>query len=385
MEDYRIDIRLSEGPKAQTITMPIEKFTLIGATTRLGMLTPPMRARFGIEMRLTVYPPADLLQIVHRTAEVMQVKIDDEGAKEIAKRSRGTPRVANRLLRRIRDFAQVRAGGSIDRKVAADALQLLEVDQFGLDDMDSRILKTIIEKFDGGPVGVGTIAAAVGGCWHARGGLRAVPGSERLPPAHSAGPRGDGAGVQALRIQPAECNKWLSAADVVLDCNRRGTPRTRRGKEGGPMRHSVSIVLGALSGAFVVTATPPLGPPAVHAQTNWREVRSLKMGRFRTRIEVSSARTVRLYSQLDTSRLTDPVSARLRQSVAQRVSELDKPTRMQYVRERDSSNMPPTVRRSGTCSRSRHEASRARWLPTSMEWRSFSISRQGCGGCDDAH
>ena len=162
MEDYRIDIRLSEGPKAQTITMPIEKFTLIGATTRLGMLTPPMRARFGIEMRLNFYPAADLEQIVHRTAEVMQVDIDEEGGKEIAKRSRGTPRVANRLLRRIRDFAQVKAGGKINRKVAADALQLLEVDQFGLDDMDSRILKTIIEKFDGGPVGVSTIAAAVG-------------------------------------------------------------------------------------------------------------------------------------------------------------------------------------------------------------------------------
>ena len=162
MEDYKIEIRLSEGPKAQTITMQIEKFTLIGATTRLGMLTPPMRARFGIEQRLNFYPPSDLEQIVHRTAEVMQVDIDEDGAKEIAKRSRGTPRVANRLLRRIRDFAQVRAGGSINRKVAADALQLLEVDQFGLDDMDSRILKTIIEKFDGGPVGVSTIAAAVG-------------------------------------------------------------------------------------------------------------------------------------------------------------------------------------------------------------------------------
>jgi Holliday junction DNA helicase RuvB len=126
------------------------------------MLTPPMRARFGIEQRLNFYPPGDLEQIVHRTAEVMQVEIDEDGAKEIAKRSRGTPRVANRLLRRIRDFAQMRAGGSINRKVAADALQLLEVDQFGLDDMDSRILKTIIEKFDGGPVGVSTIAAAVG-------------------------------------------------------------------------------------------------------------------------------------------------------------------------------------------------------------------------------
>jgi Holliday junction DNA helicase RuvB len=162
MEDFKIEIRLSEGPKAQTITMPIERFTLIGATTRLGMLTPPMRARFGIEMRLNYYPPSDLVQIVKRTADVMNVRVEDDGAEEIAKRSRGTPRVANRLLRRIRDYAQVRADGHITKAVANDALQLLEVDQFGLDDMDARILKAIIEKFEGGPVGVGTIAAAVG-------------------------------------------------------------------------------------------------------------------------------------------------------------------------------------------------------------------------------
>ena len=162
MEDYRIDIRLSEGPKAQTITMPIEKFTLVGATTRLGMLTPPMRARFGIEQRLNFYPASDLETIVRRTAEVLKVEIDDGGAEEIACRSRGTPRVANRLLRRIRDYAQVKSGGRITRDIAKDALQLLDVDQFGLDDMDSRILRTIIEKFEGGPVGVTTIAAAVG-------------------------------------------------------------------------------------------------------------------------------------------------------------------------------------------------------------------------------
>jgi len=162
MEDYRIDIRLSEGPKAQTITMPIEKFTLVGATTRLGMLTPPMRARFGIEQRLNFYPASDLETIVRRTADVIKVEIDDGGTEEIACRSRGTPRVANRLLRRIRDYAQVKSGGGITRDIAKDALQLLDVDQFGLDDMDSRILKTIIEKFDGGPVGVTTIAAAVG-------------------------------------------------------------------------------------------------------------------------------------------------------------------------------------------------------------------------------
>jgi Holliday junction DNA helicase RuvB len=162
MEDFKIDIRLSEGPKAQTITMPIEKFTLVGATTRLGMLTPPMRARFGIEQRLNYYPAADLEMIVNRTADVLQVEIDSAGTEEIACRSRGTPRVANRLLRRIRDYAQVKSGGVITRDVARDALQLLDVDQFGLDDMDARILKTIIEKFEGGPVGVNTIAAAVG-------------------------------------------------------------------------------------------------------------------------------------------------------------------------------------------------------------------------------
>jgi Holliday junction DNA helicase RuvB len=161
MEDYRIDIRLSEGPKAQTITMPVEPFTLIGATTRLGMLTAPMRARFGIEQRLNYYPTDDLRLIVCRTAEVMKAPIDEDGAEEIARRSRGTPRVANRLLRRIRDFAQVKHDGRITREVANQALQLLDVDMFGLDDMDARILKTIIEKFDGGPVGVNTIAAAI--------------------------------------------------------------------------------------------------------------------------------------------------------------------------------------------------------------------------------
>ena len=161
MEDFKIDIRLSEGPKAHTITMPIERFTLIGATTRFGMLTPPMRARFGIVERLNYYPPDELELIVHRSADVMKVEIDDGGASEIAKRSRGTPRVANRLLRRIRDYAQVRADGFISRDVAHEALQMLDVDEFGLDDMDARILKTIIEKFDGGPVGLNTVAAAV--------------------------------------------------------------------------------------------------------------------------------------------------------------------------------------------------------------------------------
>ncbi len=162
MEDYRIDIRLSEGPKAQTITMPIERFTLIGATTRFGMLTPPMRARFGIEQRLNYYSPEDLELIVRRTADVLKVEIQTAGAREIARRSRGTPRVANRLLRRVRDYAQVRADGIITEDVARAALAMLDVDQFGLDDMDARILRAIIETFDGGPVGVATISAAIG-------------------------------------------------------------------------------------------------------------------------------------------------------------------------------------------------------------------------------
>jgi len=161
MEDFKIDIRLSEGPKAQTITMPVEPFTLIGATTRFGLLTPPMRARFGIVERLNYYPAEDLEMIVHRSSDVLKVAIDAGGASEIAKRARGTPRVANRLLRRIRDYAQVRADGRISKAVAHEALQMLDVDEFGLDDMDARILKTIIEMFEGGPVGLNTVAAAV--------------------------------------------------------------------------------------------------------------------------------------------------------------------------------------------------------------------------------
>jgi Holliday junction DNA helicase RuvB len=162
MEDWKIDIRLSDGPKAQTITMPIERFTLIGATTRLGMLTAPLRARFGIELRLNYYPADEVEEIIHRTAAVMSTGLDAGGAKELAGRARGTPRVANRLLRRVRDFAQVKARGVITRDVAREALAMLDVDEFGLDEMDARLLRAIIEKFDGGPVGVTTIAAAVG-------------------------------------------------------------------------------------------------------------------------------------------------------------------------------------------------------------------------------
>jgi Holliday junction DNA helicase RuvB len=162
MEDFHVDVRLNDGPQGQTLPMTIERFTLIGATTRFGLLTPPMRARFGLVERLSFYPPEDLQSIVLRSAGVLQVPIDTPGATEIAKRSRGTPRVANRLLRRVRDFAEVRADGKITVEVAVAALERLNVDEFGLDDMDTRILSTIIEKFDGGPVGIGTIAASVG-------------------------------------------------------------------------------------------------------------------------------------------------------------------------------------------------------------------------------
>jgi holliday junction DNA helicase RuvB len=162
MEDYRVDVRIADGPHAQTIPMALERFTLIGATTRFGLLTPPMRARFGLVERLGFYPPEDLQRIVTRSATILQVPTDEAGASEIARRSRGTPRVANRLLRRVRDYAQVKADGRIDAAVAKAALARLNVDEFGLDDMDARILTTIIEKFAGGPVGLGTVAVAVG-------------------------------------------------------------------------------------------------------------------------------------------------------------------------------------------------------------------------------
>jgi Holliday junction DNA helicase RuvB len=162
MEDFRVDVRIGEGGTAQTIPMAVEPFTLIGATTRFGLLTPPMRARFGLVERLSFYPADDLARIVSRSAEILGVPTDPAGAIEIARRSRGTPRVANRLLRRVRDYAEVRADGRITASVASEALSRLNVDEFGLDDMDARILSLIIEKFDGGPVGLGTIAVAVG-------------------------------------------------------------------------------------------------------------------------------------------------------------------------------------------------------------------------------
>jgi len=162
MEDYRIEIRLSEGARAQTVTMKIEPFTLVGATTRFGLLTAPMRARFGVIERLNYYPAEHLRQIVERSAGILGVSVSGEGADEIARRARGTPRIANRLLRRVRDFAEVRADGHIDGPTARDALSMLNVDEYGLDEMDARILRAIIESFEGGPVGLNSLAVAVG-------------------------------------------------------------------------------------------------------------------------------------------------------------------------------------------------------------------------------
>jgi Holliday junction DNA helicase RuvB len=162
MEDYALDIMIDKGPSARSIKLNIQRFTLIGATTRAGLITSPMRARFGVTNRLGFYSPEELFQILGRSARILGVDIDDGGAMEIAKRARGTPRIANRLLRRTRDFAQVKADGKITEDVAREALEMLEVDEVGLDEMDKRILRTIIEKFNGGPVGINTIAVAVG-------------------------------------------------------------------------------------------------------------------------------------------------------------------------------------------------------------------------------
>jgi Holliday junction DNA helicase RuvB len=161
LEDYEVDIVIGQGPSARTVKMRLEPFTLIGATTRTGLLTSPLRSRFGISHRLEFYTPADLEEIVRRSAKILDVPIDDAAAAEIARRARGTPRIVNRLLRRVRDYAQVRAGGRITLEVAAAGLKLLEVDEQGLDEVDRKLLLAVIEKFAGGPVGLNTIAAAI--------------------------------------------------------------------------------------------------------------------------------------------------------------------------------------------------------------------------------
>src|ERR1700704_5893588 len=161
LEDYEVDLVIGQGPSARTVKIPLEPFTLIGATTRTGLLTSPLRSRFGITHRLEFYTPADLEEIVRRSAKILSVPIDDAAAVEIARRARGTPRIVNRLLRRVRDYAQVRADGSITIEVARAALKLLQVDENGFDEVDRKLLRTIIDKFGGGPVGLGTIAAAI--------------------------------------------------------------------------------------------------------------------------------------------------------------------------------------------------------------------------------
>ena len=162
MEDYRIDIMIDKGPSARSIQIDLNPFTLVGATTRSGLLTAPVRARFGINLHLEYYGPEMLQKIIKRSAAIMRVPIDDDAAIEIARRSRGTPRIANALLRRVRDFAQVKGNGRIDRDIARLSLSALNIDQYGLDEIDNKILLTIIDKFRGGPVGVSTIATAIG-------------------------------------------------------------------------------------------------------------------------------------------------------------------------------------------------------------------------------
>jgi Holliday junction DNA helicase RuvB len=161
LEDYKLDIMIGQGPAARTHTMDVKPFTFIGATTRAGLLSSPLRSRFGIVLRLEFYSHDDLQIIVERSADILGVEIDKAGAQEIASRSRGTPRIANRLLRRVRDYAQVRGGGKIDLPTAQAALQMLEVDRYGFDEVDRKLLLTIIEKYQGGPVGVNTLAAAL--------------------------------------------------------------------------------------------------------------------------------------------------------------------------------------------------------------------------------
>lgn len=161
MEDYQLDIIIGQGPSARTMKIPLPPFTLVGATTRVGLLTPPLRERFGVILRVEFYEPEDLEKIVLRSARLLEIPINGEGAFEIARRSRGTPRIANRILRRVRDYAQVEANGVITLKVAREALDMLDVDDQGLDKMDRHIMMTIIEKFSGGPIGLDTLSAAV--------------------------------------------------------------------------------------------------------------------------------------------------------------------------------------------------------------------------------
>ena len=193
MEDYAIDIIIGKGPSANSIRLDLPRFTLIGATTRAGSLSAPLRDRFGVTLRLELYTPEELATIVTRSAGILNVEIEPEGAMEIARRSRGTPRIANRMLRRVRDFAQVVADGVITRKVADQALLALEVDFLGLDQVDRRMLRAIIENYGGGPVGLETLAATIG----------AVSDADRLPDPHASGALRDAESLRAPAYRPS--------------------------------------------------------------------------------------------------------------------------------------------------------------------------------------
>ena len=208
LEDFRLDIVVGQGPAARTLTLDLPPFTLVGATTRTGLLTTPLRDRFGMTFRLAYYESADLATIVRRSAGILGVRISDEAADEIARRSRGTPRVANRILRRVRDVAEVRHAGEITAEIACEALELLEVDEEGLERTDRELLQAIVHKFGGGPVGLSTLAVtARRGARHDRGRLRAVPAPAGVHPAHAPGPD-----------------------------RHRSRPRPRRRRPGGPRR-----------------------------------------------------------------------------------------------------------------------------------------------------
>jgi holliday junction DNA helicase RuvB len=162
MEDFRLDLTVGQGPGARALKIPLNRFTLVGATTRVGLLTSPLRNRFGMTFHVDYYPVDNLAEIIRRSAKLLLVPVEDDAAEEIARRARGTPRIANRLLRRLRDYAQMLGDGTIGKKVATEGLERLEVDKFGLDDLDRRLLRSLIEKYDGGPVGLNTLAATIG-------------------------------------------------------------------------------------------------------------------------------------------------------------------------------------------------------------------------------
>ncbi len=235
LEDYKLDIIIGQGPSARTHTIDVSPFTFVAATTRAGMLSSPLRSRFGILLRLEFYTDEELKYIVERSAEILGVSIDSEGAAELAGRARGTPRIANRLLRRVRDFAQVRGQGRIDKTTAQAALEMLEVDKHGFDEVDRRLLLTIIQKYNGGPVGLKHIGRCAGGRTGRAGrNLRAVPDSNRISRSHSAWARGYAHGLRSLWHQI-----WPPAGPVLIDKDR--NPPLISGRGCHESRKSTSI------------------------------------------------------------------------------------------------------------------------------------------------